>query len=282
MNFIFPIGKYLTITQGFKSSHVGNDYGWNKDIVGAKGQPIIAVESGTVTTAVDGYGNTYPNSRIYGNYVIVSHGSGWYSLYGHLAKGITVKKGQTVAKGQTLGFMGNSGYSMGQHLHFELRKGGNSKSYAVDPLNYLAIEDQSLIVSDDTLYKSRIQYRKSSVGNPVAKNASVNQLEVLISNLNGRSAASVNADRLGYVTKGIYNIHAEQKAGDYTWYQIELEPEMWIAYSTDWEKLYLVEEAPYRGSYDVTFANVSEGDKNTLVQTGERLLLKYTVLENSR
>lgn len=276
MNFIFPVAKYLTITQGYKSSHVGNDYGWSSSVAGANNQPIIAAEAGTVTTAVDGYGNTYPNSRIYGNYVIVSHGGGWYTLYGHLLKGLAVKKGQTVAKGQVLGYMGNSGYSMGQHLHFELRKGGNSKSYAVDPLNYLAIEDKSLVVSSNTLYPDRIKYRQTSIGTPVARNTLVDQLEVLIENLNARNNASVNADRLGYVTPGFYNVISEQKGGDYTWWEIE--PGVWCASGEGWN-VFHAKDLPK--TYDVAFKSVSTGDKNTLVKLGNDLQLNYTVTENN-
>lgn len=250
MDFIFPVAKYLTITQGYHANHVGNDYGWTSKVAGGNNQPIIAAEAGTVTTAVDGWGNTNgqegrPYKRVYGNYVIVSHGNGWHTLYGHLANGIAVKKGQVVPKGQVLGYMGDTGYSFGQHLHFELRKGGNSKAYAVDPLNYVMLEDRSIIVSSTTDFPDRIKYRQTSIGTPVARNTAVDQIEVLIDNMNGRDNASINADRLGYVTKGIYNIHAEQKGGDYTWYQIEVNPALWVAYSSAWEKLYLVDgDAP--------------------------------------
>lgn len=104
---------------------------------------------------VDGWGNTYPSNRIYGNYVIVKHGGGVYSLYGHLAKGVYVVKGQVVKQGQVLGYMGNTGYSMGQHLHFEYRAGGNSKAYAQDPLKYLECP-ATVKISDSSLYRSQI------------------------------------------------------------------------------------------------------------------------------
>lgn len=275
MEFIFPLAVYLTVTQGFKSSHVGNDYGWTSKVAGGNGQPIIAAEAGTVTTAVDGYGNTYPRSRIYGNYIIVSHSGGWYTLYGHLLKGLAVKSGQKVTKGQVIGYMGNSGYSMGQHLHFELRRGGNSKAYAVDPLDYLMIENKALIVSDSTLFKGRIKYRQTSIGTPVARDTQKDQLEVKISNLNGRYFASVNADRLGYVTQGYYNILAEQMGGSYTWYEIE--KDLWCASGDGWTEFHEKEEPKL---YDVNFIGVSTGDKTALVTMGDDLVLKYQVKDS--
>lgn len=272
MDFIFPVSKYLTITQGYKSSHVGNDYGWSGSIPGANGQTIIAAEEGTVTKAVDGYGNTYPNSRIYGNYVIIDHGDEWYTLYGHLAKGLSVSKGQKVAKGQPLGFMGDTGYSRGQHLHFELRKGGNSKDYAVDPLDYVMLEDKNIVVSATTLYPERIEYRQTSVGAPVGKNPYVDQVEVLIDVLNGRGAASINADKLGYITPGFYNVRAEQKGGDYTWY--ELEPGLWCAAGEGWTRFYSASAAP-AGSVFLRIGPMSGGDFNTIQKQAQALSVGY-------
>ena len=277
LNPIFPVANYLTITQGYKSTHVGNDYGWTSRVSGGCNQPIVAVEAGTVITAVDGYGNTYPNSRIYGNYVVISHGGGVYSLYGHLLKGISVKKGQSVSKGQTVGYMGNSGYSKGQHLHFEYRVGGNSKSYAKDPLKYLALEGDTPIISDATLYKDRITKRAktTATGTPVKRDTTVDQIEVLISNLNGRAGAGTNNESKGFVTKGIYNILKEQQGGNYKWYEIE--DGLWIAYSKNWETLYPKEVQVKL--YNCAINGVSEGDKNQVVALGEKIGVPAVVTE---
>lgn len=244
MNFMFPLANYLTITQGYHSGHVGNDYGWNSQIAGANNQPIIAAEGGEVITAVDGYGNTYPNNRVYGNYVIISHGNGCYTVYGHLLKGLTVKKGQHVAKGQTIGFMGNSGYSCGQHLHFELRKGGNSKSYAVDPLDYLTVQND-LIISSNTKFPERIKKGTPTgyVGTPVAVNTKVDQVELLATVLRARKRPELNdAVILGYANPGMYNVldirdMTHEASNGYLWYMIE--PDMWAAAKEgDWTMFY--------------------------------------------
>ena len=64
----------------------------------------------------------------YGNYVVVDHGNGYTSLYGHLQKA-TVKQGETVSAGQQVGVIGSTGNSSGPHLHLRVRKNGQS----IDP-----------------------------------------------------------------------------------------------------------------------------------------------------
>ena len=68
----------------------------------------------------------------YGLYVVVDHGNGMQTLYAHLSK-IGVSVGQVVAQGQYLGTSGSTGYSTGEHLHFEVHVGGS----IVNPLAYL-------------------------------------------------------------------------------------------------------------------------------------------------
>lgn len=63
------------------------------------------------------------NSGGYGNMVIINHGYGYKTLYAHMNK-FAVRAGQEVARGQTIGFVGNTGTSVGPHLHYEVIKGG--------------------------------------------------------------------------------------------------------------------------------------------------------------
>jgi murein DD-endopeptidase MepM/ murein hydrolase activator NlpD len=96
------------------------------DFAAASGTDIFAAESGTVIVAqsMSGYGNT----------VIIDHGNGLWTLYGHIRKGgIKVKAGEVVKKGQKIAEVGSTGVSTGPHLHFEVRL--NEKP--VDPENYL-------------------------------------------------------------------------------------------------------------------------------------------------
>ena len=110
---------------------VTSEYGprWGRmhegiDIGGALGASIHSAESGRVDFAgwIGGYGNT----------IIVDHGGGMTTLYGHM-DGFAVSAGQTVSIGQVLGYVGNSGLSQGPHLHFEVRIGGAP----VNPRKYL-------------------------------------------------------------------------------------------------------------------------------------------------
>lgn len=86
------------------------------DMAAAAWTPVYAALAGRVTSA--GYGT------VYGNYVIVTHHSGYRTLYGHMA-GIKVKTGQYVDTKTVLGWVGNTGLSTGPHLHFSVFKYGS-------------------------------------------------------------------------------------------------------------------------------------------------------------
>jgi murein DD-endopeptidase MepM/ murein hydrolase activator NlpD len=103
------------------------------DIGVSIGTPIRSSKDGTVTQVVTGYGNTYPWAYIYGNYVKIDHGNGFVTIYGHLSAP-AVGVGQHVTGGQTvIGYSGNTGYSTGPHLHFELRWNNSP----INPMPYL-------------------------------------------------------------------------------------------------------------------------------------------------
>jgi murein DD-endopeptidase MepM/ murein hydrolase activator NlpD len=117
-------GKWIwpaagSITQAFRSWHKG------LDVANHSGGPILAADSGTVIHA------SWDNSG-YGNMVLVDHGNGTKTLYGHLSK-FAVLVGQTVKRGDVLGQMGSTGRSTGTHLHFEIRTDRGN----LNPLDYL-------------------------------------------------------------------------------------------------------------------------------------------------
>lgn len=99
------------------------------DIAGTGyGSNVYAANNGVIETM------TYTYS--YGNYIIINHNNGYYSLYAHMsgfAPGLSV--GSTVSRGQTIGYVGSSGWATGPHLHFEIR---TCSRYAciTNPLNY--------------------------------------------------------------------------------------------------------------------------------------------------
>ena len=115
---------YGGISQYFGEPELGS-YHKGLDIEGGIGGTIIAAASGTVVlTAWDDYGLGY--------HVIIDHGNGMQTIYGHLSD-IWVSQGQYVNQGDAIGALGNTGYSTGPHLHFQINMFGTP----VDPLGYL-------------------------------------------------------------------------------------------------------------------------------------------------
>ncbi len=108
------------------------DYHEGIDISGpnAEGCLVVAGAGGTVIEA--GY-----SSGGYGNYVIIDHGNGIQTVYGHmLDNSLRVRTGQHIGKGEVIGQVGNTGYSFGAHLHFEVRING----IRVNPAPYLGLK----------------------------------------------------------------------------------------------------------------------------------------------
>ena len=93
----------------------------------------ISTSCGTNIAAADsGIAHTYWDSYGYGLHVIIVHGNGWTSVYGHMS-GFAVSNGQQVGRGQLIGYEGSTGNSTGCHVHFEVDLNGNPQN----PLAYL-------------------------------------------------------------------------------------------------------------------------------------------------
>lgn len=98
---------------------------------------VVAHSDGEVVAVVShiDYNTSKSGKRTYGNYVKIRHDNGMYTLYAHMKYGsVEVKVGQRVSKGQILGYMGNTGYSFGAHLHFEVR---NENDQYIDPTAFV-------------------------------------------------------------------------------------------------------------------------------------------------
>ena len=106
-------GSRIDPINGRRDNHTGTD------IPAPSGTPIYAAQDGVVTTV-----NRNKNSSSYGYYCIISHGNGYATLYAHQCQVPPVTEGQTVNKGQVIGYVGTTGRSTGNHLHFELRVNG--------------------------------------------------------------------------------------------------------------------------------------------------------------
>lgn len=117
--------KLLWPTPGYRITQY---YSWRHhglDVADKIGTPIYAVDDGVVE--VSGWGKGY------GNTILINHGGGRKTRYGHFSK-LYVKAGDEVTKGETIGAMGSTGWSTGSHLHFEIIING----VKYNPLNYLA------------------------------------------------------------------------------------------------------------------------------------------------
>lgn len=128
--------RHGVITSGYGERIINGrkDYHHGVDLVkeGYMLDYIVAHSDGKIISCVDGKGNA-KGSGSYGNFVKIDHGNGYYTLYGHMLKGLPVKNGQTVKAGQRVGYMSDSGDAYGGHLHFEVWHGSDR----IDPTPYL-------------------------------------------------------------------------------------------------------------------------------------------------
>lgn len=127
--FIWPVVGLFTVYSWYGWRNLGWHSGIDISGSGASGALIVAAESGTVITS--GW-----NDGGYGYYVIIEHSDGVRTLYGHCLSGsLMVKAGDKVSTGQAIARVGNTGYSFGAHLHFEVRVNGSP----VNPAPYLGL-----------------------------------------------------------------------------------------------------------------------------------------------
>jgi murein DD-endopeptidase MepM/ murein hydrolase activator NlpD len=124
--FIYPVKGRLT-----------SKFGWRNDPINGVRRFHAALDLAaplgtTVKAAMDGRVSTVGVNSTYGNFIILSHGNGYQTLYAHLNT-VSVEKDDRVNQGVKIGEVGNTGYSTGPHLHFAVYKNGR----AVNPLEYL-------------------------------------------------------------------------------------------------------------------------------------------------
>ncbi len=122
--FIYPlpVGGYISCR--FGDTDPNGAPHWALDVAIAAGTPVYAAADGKVLVA------KWHDS--YGNFVLIDHGGGYSTLYAHFSS-IAVSAGQSVSAGQVIGYVGTTGFSKGNHLHFEFRVNGQKKN----PLDYV-------------------------------------------------------------------------------------------------------------------------------------------------
>lgn len=121
-DYFWPVdGGYISAYQGDGRGHKGID------IAAPYGTPIYAAESGTVIDVGSGWNGGY------GNCVMISHNDGNVTVYAHQSS-VAIEYGDYVVKGQIIGYIGSTGDSTGNHLHFEVRSNGTYPN----PTNYVS------------------------------------------------------------------------------------------------------------------------------------------------
>lgn len=140
--FIWPVPSCSRISSGYgdrddpltgeANGTLSNHHGIDIALPGGAlaGAPIVAAADGEVIIS------RFSSSA--GNWIILYHGNSTYTVYMHCQK-LLVSAGDTMKQGDTIGLVGNTGWSTGAHLHFEVRIGGFSTSaYSKNPLNYVS------------------------------------------------------------------------------------------------------------------------------------------------
>lgn len=137
VNLAIPSSDWLTpVRESYVVTQEWDEIGWGTSVIhggidlaptNGGNPPIYAAKAGTVIVV----GN---NVALEGNYVMIDHKDGYYTYYGHMVDGsVKVSNGQTVTNQTVLGLMGSTGLASGVHLHFEVRKGGQSSNFRINP-----------------------------------------------------------------------------------------------------------------------------------------------------
>lgn len=131
--WIWPVpysSSYITSPYGYRNDPISGAYKFHSGIdismPNAMGKNLVAVKPGTVILA------KYTSTG-YGNYIMIDHGGGYVSLYGH-CKSLNASVGDYVKQGDVIAYIGTSGYSTGPHVHFEIRYNGEK----MNPTNYVS------------------------------------------------------------------------------------------------------------------------------------------------
>ena len=128
-NFIWPVSsRSISSYYGWRTLYGSSDFHYGIDIYCGYNTPVCASDGGTVIIA--GWNNSY------GNYIMIDHGNGFYTVYAHNTT-LNVSVGQTVSQGDIIAYSGATGNATGPHCHFEIRNGTNQGA-TLNPLNYLS------------------------------------------------------------------------------------------------------------------------------------------------
>lgn len=191
----YPV-TYIAITSGFRGSnrpnHTGLDLGWNYNY-GGPNVPVYAPADGKVIEVVDGRDNDLLNSSNPGNLIKIAHKDGLTTRLIHLKKGtLKVKRGDIVLKGEEIAITNNSGYSKGNHLHYDVWLNG----IKVNPILYTYYYDDQ-IVNQSTLKEYNLKKASNDDENEFNLYDKVEPLKLV----NWQGKKLIKYDEYYYVTK---------------------------------------------------------------------------------
>lgn len=207
----YPV-NFIAVTQYFREGyHSGMDLGWSSQYFG-ENQPVYAAGDGEVVEVRNDYNSTDTSGSSYGNYVKIKHNETFTTLYAHLKyKSVTVNVGDRVKQGDQIGNMGNTGYSKGTHLHYELFM----DRVKINPINYTYVFDDQ-IVANDEIYKRGLLYYSQ-------KSDEIENLKQTITELETRNALLSNqVNNLTEELKNATNYIFTYKVNQTGEYQIKL------------------------------------------------------------
>lgn len=273
MHIGFP-RNYIALSRGYSSSHRGIDMCWDWDY-GGPNAPVYAPYDGEVVATDDGWGNTYSSGVAnWGNYVKIKHAKNVYTLSAHLLKGsLKVKVGDKVKRGQMIAQMNNSGYSNGNHVHFEIYIGGSGTGYREDPLKYCYAYPDDIIHPDEV--GSVMRYTPiARRGTPVARNPYVDQVKITATTLRARKSPSLKGEIFGYANTGYYDCLGTTTADGYKWFHVE---DFWVAQNTngDWVEFFKAKEQ----RFDLTMKKLDVSQKDAMVAWCKESKVEYELKE---
>lgn len=227
-----PYSNRISPITGEREFHEGVDYSAN-----GKSIPIYALDDGEVL--YEGYDNSTGAIICYIRFPKLDDHVG---LYYHLANTV-INKGDKVTKDTKIGMMGSTGYSTGNHLHFDwfkysdYNKGFYDREYE-DFNEYIFPENRIKVTA------------------PVERNENIPQIRVIVDNLRVRTGHSINnSSVLGFVqNKGIYNDLEVCKENDYTWHRIA--DNQWIADNGEWLEILPITD--YKKLYEKSLEEIEQ------------------------
>lgn len=234
-----PYSNRISPITGDREFHEGVDYSAN-----GKSIPIYALDDGEVL--YEGYDNSTGAIICYVRFPKLDDHVG---LYYHLANTV-INKGDKVTKDTKIGMMGSTGYSTGNHLHFDWFKYSDYNKGFYDR-NY---EDFNEYIFPENRIKVT----------PVAeRNENTPQIRVIVDNLRVRTGHSTNSSVLGFTqNKDIYNDLETYNDGTYIWHRID--KEQWIADNGEWLEILPVTD--YKKLYESKLSMIESLNKQISTQ----------------